>query len=223
MEPVLIPPTPPQSPGGVPPEPVLEARLRADIVFGVYRPEEWLKQVDVQERYGASQAEARRALATLCQAGLLSHRRHFGYRVPAFDPERSAQHRQVRKILETGCVPSLLEHVTPADIEALQALAHEFDESIESQGRMEQSRANFEFHRRLYLLTNNPVLAASIQEWRERSACVSPERWRTIAGMRHSSEEHHLIVAALARRDAAELNRLIVCHIDGSQREIPEG
>ncbi|WP_010139004.1 GntR family transcriptional regulator, partial [Oceanicola sp. S124] len=40
-------------------------RLRSDILLGALRPGEWLRQIDLQDRYACTRSSARAALATL--------------------------------------------------------------------------------------------------------------------------------------------------------------
>jgi len=48
-------------------------RLRSDIVLGALRPGEWLRQIDLQDRYNCTRSAARTALATLANAHIVEH------------------------------------------------------------------------------------------------------------------------------------------------------
>lgn len=196
----------------------VEARLRADVVFGQYQPQQWLKLVDIQTRYRTSQAEARRALANLCKAGYLEHRHNYGYRLPGYDPAIARDHQEVRVILERGAVPALVRGATPEALAALRQSAKDFEASIYNEGRYAQSVTNFEFHQRLYALTGNPVLEGTIRDFRERASYPSANRWPTLAAMLVSSKEHFDIVDALEARDVQRLSRVVADHIIGTHR-----
>src|SRR5690606_27642620 len=107
----------------------------------------------------------------------------------------------------------VVERATPADIETLERLAAEFDRTIDSAGRQLQAAANAALHDHLFAITGNPVLVETIQSLRERSHFGTTGRWRTEAGLRASGAEHHEIIDAIRRRDAAALEQIIVRHI----------
>jgi DNA-binding GntR family transcriptional regulator len=188
--------------------------LRNDIVFGAFRPGEWLRQIDLQERYEASRFEIRRALDELQMRGLVEHRLNYGYRVAPANPEERSHVFEVRVILETAAVPLVVARATGEDAAELKRLAEAFAATVEQAGRKEQVAANFAFHRAFYTLTGNPVLEGLIRELRERGNYGAGERWGTFQGIRGSSQEHFAMIDALRAGDAERLASLVRQHIE---------
>lgn len=182
--------------------------------FGVFGPGDWLKLVDLQSRYDATQFEARKLLSELKNEGLVEHKINAGFRVASPDPLEREQMRYVRSVLERSAAPLIAARATEQDICDLERIAEEFDMSISSQGRQRQAQTNREFHDRLYGLAGNTVLINLIHDLRERSHYGTTGRWNDDSGLKASSEEHMKIIEALRRRDPHELERLIVQHIE---------
>ncbi|MDF1585547.1 GntR family transcriptional regulator [Marinimicrococcus flavescens] len=188
--------------------------LRHDIVFGAVAPGQWLRQSELERRYGTSRAAIRRALAELESQGLVEHRLNYGYRVAVVDAAERAQLCQVRVILETGALPMILERLSADDLVGLRGLASAFEQAVEHEGRPQQVACNFAFHRRFYELSGNGPLEALIRHQRERADQGSTGRWQTVSGLRGASEEHFAILDALEARDLERLTELVRVHIE---------
>jgi DNA-binding GntR family transcriptional regulator len=188
--------------------------IRDDILYGVYRAGEWLKQIDLQERYEANRFEVREALVELKNRRLVEHKVNSGFRVAAPDPEELLHLKAVRTILETGAAEPVVERATPADLDELDDLARRFEAALETADPPTRAELNFAFHRRLYDIAGNPVLAGLIRDMRERGQSGTTGRWFTLAGLRLSAQEHHAMIAAIRARDPATLRGLIDRHIN---------
>ncbi|TSD88631.1 GntR family transcriptional regulator [Mycobacterium sp. KBS0706] len=188
--------------------------IRDDILYGVYRAGEWLKQIDLQERYEANRFEVRQALVELKNRRLVEHKVNSGFRVAAPDPEELLHLKAVRTILETGAAEPVVARATAADLVELDGIAGRFEQAIETADPPTRTELNYAFHRRLYDIAGNPVLAALIHDMRERGQSGTTGRWFTLAGLRLSAQEHHAMVAAIRARDAAALRQLIDHHIN---------
>jgi DNA-binding GntR family transcriptional regulator len=192
----------------------LVGAIRDDILYGTYRAGEWLKQIDLQDRYAANRFEVRQALVELKNRHLVEHKVNSGFRVAAPDPEELLHMKAVRTILEAGAAAPVVERATAADLADLADLATRFEQAIETGDPPTRTELNFAFHRRLYEIAGNPVLAELIREMRERGQDGTTGRWYTLAGVRQSAREHHGMVGAIRDRDAAALRALIDHHIN---------
>lgn len=189
-------------------------QMRNDIKFGAYQFGQWLKLIELQQRYGATQFEIRKVLARLEAERLVEHKANAGYRVATPDPTERGQMRYVRTILERSTAALIAARATEADIAELTRLAQAFEETIGLDGRQEQAAANMAFHSRLYAIAENGVLSGLIQELRDRSHYGTTGRWRGPEGLRASGTEHFEMIEAIRRRDPLELERLIIRHIE---------
>ncbi len=191
----------------------LVRRIRNDIKFGSFSHGEWLKLIELQQRYGATQFDIRKALGELKTQRLVEHRANHGFRVATQDPVQRDQLYFVRTAIERSAAALVVERASADDIAILEQLAIAFDRCVESAGRQPQASANGAFHDHFFAIAGNPILVETVQSLRERSHFGTTGRWRTTEGLRASGAEHHAMIAAIAQRDTARLDRLIVDHI----------
>lgn len=187
--------------------------ITQDVRSGIFAPGMWLKQIDLEKRYGYGRPDVRRALDYLAQKRLLQHIPNRGYHVFLPDGEQTAHILELRVILETAAVDSIVARATPAAIQELDRLACRFDEMVLRGTVLDQYEANLAFHRELLRLCSNPELLTLVTELRSRTSSALAGQWRTRARVEQSSREHHAMVEALSARDAARLKEVIALHI----------
>jgi DNA-binding GntR family transcriptional regulator len=204
------------------PESLVDLMAR-DIQAGVFTPGTWLKQIDLENRYGATRMDVRRALDQLALKRLVRHVPNRGYHVHALDDRQADEIRDVRVILETAAAESMVENVGTADLEDLRRLATRFDELILTGTLLEQYEANIAFHVRLLKLCSNQELVNIVMELRGRGPSAPATQWKTRARIEQSGREHFMMIDALAARDAAELRRVLTAHIRQTGPETESG
>jgi DNA-binding GntR family transcriptional regulator len=200
----------------------ITSAIAADINSGLLGNGAWLKQVDIEARYRCTRADARRALEALAIKGVVQRIPQRGYHVTVIDERSHRELIEVRVILETATVPSVVELATATDIDDLQRLAEKFAGSIRHGGAAEKYHANRAFHVRLTEICGNRELAKLALEIRGHLPTTPMAQWRSQARIERSSAEHFMMVEALAARDVARLVHLVTIHIrqpeDGSPR-----
>jgi hypothetical protein len=75
----------------------ISQQIVTDINKGALSPGEWLKQIDLEKRYGCTRIKVRDALTNLHSKRLVEHIPNRGYRVPQPDPLRIRQVGEVRR------------------------------------------------------------------------------------------------------------------------------
>lgn len=203
--------------------PSLVDQIVQDIVLGNYGPGEWLKQTDLEKRYGAKRLAVRQALAQLASKRLVKHLPNQGYRVYALDLKQQKEIRAVRTLLECDAAQDIVNNACKQDVSGLLALAETFEHVRLFDTVLEQSRSNADFHEKLISLCSNSILVEIIMDMRKRGIAAPVFRWRTSAQMEKSSKDHFMIVEAVRRKDVKRLKILISCHINEVQPppEIP--
>jgi DNA-binding GntR family transcriptional regulator len=191
----------------------LADRLARDIQAGVYGTGAWLKQIDLQERYGAKRLDVRRALDHLTQKRLIQHVPNRGYHVHAGDAERQDQIRDIRVLLEVGAAADLMPNVTDAKVAQLRGLAERFEQLVLTGTLLQQYEVNLQFHQALYDMCRNRELVSLIQDMRGRTIAAPATQWTTRARVEKSVREHFDIVAALEARDIRRLQKVIREHV----------
>jgi DNA-binding GntR family transcriptional regulator len=189
------------------------AAIAADIGAGSLGNGAWLKQVDVEARYGCTRADARRALEALAIKGKVQRIPQRGYYVTMIDAESRRELVEVRVVLETATIPGIVERATGKDVRDLRRLANAFAEAVKHGDVAEKYETNRAFHVRLTELCSNRELAKLALAVRGDLPTTPIVQWRSQDRIERSCQEHSEIVEALARRDAAKLKALIVRHI----------
>jgi DNA-binding GntR family transcriptional regulator len=167
-----------------------------DINAGILPSGSWLKQIDLEERYGYSRLDVRRALDQL---------------VHTPDLTQVSDSREVRIALECAAVNQMV--VSPEHLEKLEVLAQRFHTLVQEGTTLECYNANLAFHRGIYGLCTNRVMIEFIEELRSRPPSSPGGTWRTHQRAEQSSREHFLILEALRNDDRELLKRLIAAHI----------
>lgn len=188
-----------------------------DIQAGLYPPGTWLKQIDLETRYGKGRNEIRRALDRLALKRVVEHVPNRGYHVYQTDGKQWEDIAEIRIMLETGIVPKLIAGQGPDDIRNLKALAEEFRRLVLSGTLLELYEANLRFHYAFVDLAGNRELHTVIAELRQRTSSAPVSQWKTRGRVDLSADEHFQMIDALEAGDEDELRRLIECHI----RQIP--
>lgn len=184
-----------------------------DIQAGHYAPGVWLKQIDLETRYGRGRNEIRRALDRLALKRVVEHVPNRGYHVYRTDGRQAEDIAEIRIMLETGIVPRVIARSSDADIENLRALAVRFQELTLSGTLLEVYEANLAFHRLFVDLSGNEELNGVIAELRQRTSSAPVSQWHTRARVDQSALEHRQMVDALQAKDEAALKRLVEQHI----------
>jgi DNA-binding GntR family transcriptional regulator len=200
------------------PEKLVDVMAR-DIQAGVFTPGTWLKQIDLERRYGATRMEVRRALDQLALKRLVRHVPNRGYHVHALNDRQADEIRELRIILESAAAKGIVQNAKATDLKDLRTLAAKFEELILTGTLLEQYEANVAFHMRLLNLCPNQELVNLAQELRGRGPSAPATQWKTRARIEQSGREHFMMIDALEAGDAALLRRIITAHIRQSEAE----
>jgi DNA-binding GntR family transcriptional regulator len=188
-------------------------QLAEDLRQGQFAPGTWLKQVDLQQRYGVGRTTIRKALETLTVRRLVRHELNKGYSVYPCDNEQVRHVLEVRAALESGFAAKMVELATVAQTSRLQALADDFQDLARQERLATAYQVNLEFHRMMLGLAGNPLLLSQAEELRLRMSAAPVSQWADMVRLMQSAEEHHRMIAALRARNADMLRRLIAQHI----------
>lgn len=191
----------------------LASEIAQAIRLRMYRPGEWLRQIDIEEKFQATRFDVRGALEELAVRKQIEHVPNRGYRVAEIDLATYRAIRDTRIILEAGAMAGVVAHIDEATIDRLAELAAAFSTATVSGTRIEQSEINSAFHHLIYAHCGNPVLEETIWALRDRSRGSAVTIWASHEALLDSDRDHHAMVAALRRRDAATLSALISGHI----------
>ena len=96
--------------------------LRAEIVSGVFSPNERLVEADLSDLYRVSRGTARAALTELAKEGLVERQPNRGARVRALSAEEATELTEARFAMEGLCAGHAARHATSEEAAELRAL-----------------------------------------------------------------------------------------------------
>lgn len=200
------------------PATILRERLRDDISTGVYRPGEWLRQIDIETRYNMPRFTVRQVLAELTLGEVLEHVPNRGFRIAEPSTDKRAEISQVRLYLEIPAALEAIERANDEDIARVAAAADAFEAGIEHLPYPELRQLNHNFHRALLAICPNATLVNLANELRERNLPGAWSNWASPARMRNSSQDHQHMVIALRERDGRMMKEVITNHLTSWKR-----
>jgi len=207
-------------------------QLAGLIERGEFRPGARLPpERDLAKQLGVSRPSVREALIALEVGGLVEVRIGSGVyvleRAPSPEPAASLPEDSgpfeliaARSLVESECAALAAKHATRAQVRAIEeALAHMAAEH--ERGTMPLG-ADREFHQRIAEASGNSALGLVVRTlWEQRTGPLfrrlehhydTPTLWRV------ALREHRLIVAAIARHDAAGARARMEEHLDCGSR-----
>lgn len=191
----------------------LADRITRDIQSGIYPVGSWLRQIELERRYGRNRNAIRRALERLAELRVIAHVHNRGFHVFEADAREETDIQDLRVVVETAAAERIVGRLGAADIERLGRLAARFAALIEGASLTELYDANLAFHRAFLGHCPNRELAALAEMLRKRISSAPAAQWRERARIEQSAREHLEMVAALGRRDTRRLKSLISAHI----------
>jgi DNA-binding GntR family transcriptional regulator len=192
--------------------------LRTSILDGDYAPGERIRQEVLADRYGASRVPVREALRMLEAEGLVTLVANTGAWVSRISLAECEEMYQIRERIEPLLLRFNLPFVTDDDVAELDRLASAM-ESADVEQFLALDRA---FHLSCYDLVPTSVLGDLIRQLWNRTQHYRRAFTRVFRseGDRSVHHEHHLLVAAIRRRDADEAERVLAGHIRRTRLEL---
>lgn len=187
----------------------------------LFRPGEWLRQIDLEERFAATRFDVRGALDELAVHKTIEHVPNRGYRVAEIDMKTYGEILAIRVLLETAAAEAAVARIDDAAIARLDALAAQFSAAVLTGGRAEQSEINRAFHQLIYSFCGNAVLQETIWALRDRGRGSRITVWSSHEALLRSDREHHAMMEALKARDARRLAALVALHVDKGRMPEP--
>ncbi|WP_344096471.1 GntR family transcriptional regulator [Microbacterium deminutum] len=192
--------------------------LRTSILDGDYLPGERIRQEVLADRYGASRVPVREALRMLEAEGLVTLVANTGAWVARISLAECEEMYQIRERIEPLLLRFNLPFISDADIAELDRLATAM-ESADVEEFLVLDRA---FHLSCYDLAPTSVLGDLVRQLWNRTQHYRRAFTRVFRSEGDWSvhHEHHLLVAAIRRRDADESERVLAGHIRRTRLEL---
>jgi DNA-binding GntR family transcriptional regulator len=201
------------------------ARLRRDILDGVYQPGQTLRQEEMARQSNASRVPLREALARLEAEGLIVRRPRRGYAVALLDHADIVEIFELRMVLEEHAGYLAARSRTAEDVETVRELLVRMEGADHThEGAFARwSLTNYRFHNRIIESSRRPRLCRIALSLRDSvEAYVRLEAAMT-GEVRDAESEHRQIFDAFRAGDANGLAKLSRQHVAGTASRLLDG
>ena len=191
-------------------------KIREDILTGVYKEHDELREVSIGEELGVSRTPVREALRQLELEGLVTIVPNKGAYVTGITPQDVHDIYKIRSLLQGLCARWATEHITGRQIEELEEiiLLSEFHLRKKSAEQAEQvSELDGKFHKVLYEASNSRILEHVLSDFHKY---VQMARMMSVGAKdraERSIEEHRDILKAIKDKDPDKAEWLANQHI----------
>lgn len=187
--------------------------LEQMIITGAFADGDRLDETRLAERFSVSRTPLREALQMLAASGLVELRPRRGAYVRHPGIIELVQMFEVMAELEGMCGRLAARRLTDSDLTALKASAAACEQALRTGDTDTYYRENEHFHTLLYAASGNGFLAAEARRLQRRLQPFRRMQLRVRGRMGQSMAEHHRILDALERGDAAIAQSELQNHI----------
>lgn len=191
-------------------------KLREDILSGVYKEHDELREATIGEELGVSRTPVREALRQLELEGLVAIVPNKGAYVTGITRKDVHDIYKIRSMLEGLCARWATEHITPEQIDELEEviLLSEFHLKKAAQGKAEQvSELDGKFHKVLYQASDSRILEHVLSDFHKYVQMARTMSVGEKDRAERSIDEHRAILEAIKAKDADLAEKLANEHI----------
>ena len=174
--------------------------LRQRIFRRELEPGAWIDELTISAEYGISRTPLREAIKVLAAEGLVTMKMRRGAYVTEVNEKDLTDVYHLLSLLESDAAGVVAVQGTDADLEELQALQKELEESVANRARFFE--INEKFHMRLLAIANNRWRDQMVADLRKVMKLNRHNSLLKAGRMEDSLAEHRAIMQALTARDA---------------------
>jgi DNA-binding GntR family transcriptional regulator len=189
--------------------------LKRRILSCVLLPEQRLVEKALCEELGISRTPLREALNRLSHEELVSFQPHAGYRVAAISLDGFRSLIELRSIVEPQAAARAAERATEEEVASLRATAVISSNPADDRSFVDYCRDNARFHLCVVRCARNSMLENIVMSALDMYQRPTYMRIGRQMDPGNPSAKHQAIAEAIARRDAAEAQALMLQHIQG--------
>lgn len=191
-------------------------RLRNDILSGVYKEHDELRETTIGEELGVSRTPVREALRQLELEGLVTIVPNKGAYVTGISKKDVHDIYKIRSMLEGMCARWATRYITPEQIGELEEviLLSEFHLKRKNEGKAVQvSELDGKFHKVLYEASNSRILEHVLSDFHKYVQMARTHSVESRERAEKSIEEHRAILEAIKGKDEDQAERLANAHV----------
>lgn len=190
-------------------------KLREDILSGVYKEQEELRENTIGERLGVSRTPVREALRQLELEGLVTIIPNKGAYVTGITQKDVNDIYKIRSMLEGMCARWATEHITEAQIEELEEIVLLSEFHLQKKGDKNAAQVtelDGKFHKVLYEASDSRILEHVLTDFHKYVQMARRLSVKAKDRAEKSVAEHKEILRAIKRRDKDMAEQLATQH-----------
>ena len=191
-------------------------RLRNDILSGVYKEHDELRETTIGEELGVSRTPVREALRQLELEGLVTIVPNKGAYVTGITKKDVHDINKNPSMLEGMCARWATRYITPEQIGELEEviLLSEFHLKRKNEEKAVQvSELDGKFHKVLYEASNSRILEHVLSDFHKYVQMARTHSVESRERAEKSIEEHRAILEAIKGKDEDQAERLANAHV----------
>lgn len=188
-------------------------RIRSDIINGVYKNHEELREVAIGENLGVSRTPVREALRQLELEGLVEIIPNKGAYVSSITQKDVHDIYMIRSVLEGMCARWATDNITPEKLEEMEEVLYLTEFHSEKNHGEQVTAMDNRFHEILYEACNSKRLQHMLSDLHEYSFHVRTKSLSDHQRSVSSTDEHRQIMEAMKAHDGDLAEKLANQHV----------
>jgi len=197
-------------------------KLREDILSGVYRENDELKENSIATELGVSRTPVREALRQLELEGLVTMIPNKGAYVTGITSKDMHDIYMIRSSLEGLCAKWACEHITQSQIEELEEILYLSDFHAKKNHNEQMVELDNKFHELIYEASGSKILYHVLSDFHHYVERIRKITLAMPSRASQASQEHAAILEAIKKRDGDLAEQLAYEHIKSSIKNISE-
>ncbi len=197
-------------------------KLREDILAGVHRENDELKENSIANELGVSRTPVREALRQLELEGLVTMIPNKGAYVTGITSKDMHDIYVIRSYLEGLCAKWACEHITQAQIEELEEVLYLSDFHAKKNHNEQMVELDNKFHELIYQASGSKILYHVLSDFHHYVERIRKITLAMPSRASQASQEHSAILDAIRERDGKLAEQLACDHIISSIKNISE-
>ena len=187
--------------------------MKDALVTLVYKPGEYLNTAQVMERFGLGRTPINQALHRLSAEGLVQIIPRKGAMAAPLSINDALELIEVRLVNEMLCMRLAAAAITAAEIQALEAIAQDFETAAAQRDVVALMNTDRLFHEKIAQAARNTMLQDILSVLHARSQRFWAISFSTEGHVDEVMAEHRAIVASLTSHDGAAAAEAAKAHI----------
>lgn len=193
-------------------------RIRENILNGVYKEHEELKEATLGEQMGVSRTPVREALRQLELEGLVEIIPNKGARVTGITKKDVEDIYQIRYLLEGLSARWATEHVTEEQLEKMEEILYLTEFHAQKGHYAQVYELDSQFHELMYEASGSKLLNNILSDFHMYVTRIRKISLSNSSRSKNSTEEHRAILDAIKEHDADKAEKCAHDHVTSTIR-----